>query len=766
MTRSRILVVEDESIVAMDIQDRLESLGYEVPTTVATGERAIEKTETLRPDLVLMDIQLQGEMDGVQAADEIRRRFNIPIVYLTANADHPTVQRAKLTEPFGYIIKPFEERELHTAIEIALYRHQMNQKLRESEERNRALLSAIPDLMFRVSMEGVLLDYNSSGESYLLIPPSDFLGKNLLEVLPPDIAQQSLQHIVRAIETRTMQVFEYDLEKNGLIGSFEARVIAAGDNQALAIVRNITERKQADDNLREITRDLESALKAYRQVLDNSLDVICTIDEAGRFIQVSAAAKEMWGYETKELVGRMYIELVHPDDRLKTIQIATEIMSGHSTSDFENRYLHKDGSVVHLMWSSNWSETERTMFAVARDVSKIKQAEEALEQSREQLRQSQKLESVGRLAGGIAHDFNNMLTVINGYSDLTLRRLQDGDPLRRNVEEIKKSGERAANLTYQLLAFSRQQILQPVVLDLNEAIADTTKMLQRLIGEDVQLTTVLNTKSGKVKVDPGQFTQLVMNLAINARDAMPQGGKLTIETANVFLDADYARQHIEVIPGAYILLSVSDTGTGMSAETQQHVFEPFFTTKEVGKGTGLGLATVYGIIKQSGGNIWVYSEEGVGTTFKIYLPQVVKQDEAVEIKDTADELPKGTETILVVEDEDMVRSLTHQILEECGYTVLEASNGVEALSIYEKHDCHIDLLMTDVVMPQMGGRELAERFAQIYPQMCVLFTSGYTDDAVVRHGIIEAETNFIQKPFAPDGLAHKIREIMDAPRKS
>jgi CheY-like chemotaxis protein len=291
-------------------------------------------------------------------------------------------------------------------------------------------------------------------------------------------------------------------------------------------------------------------------------------------------------------------------------------------------------------------------------------------------------------------------------------------------------------------------------------------MLGRLIGEDIQLITILNHKAGLVKVDPGQLSQIIMNLAVNARDAMPQGGKLTIETDNVTLDEEYARHHISVIPGEYVLMSVSDTGAGMDADTQRHIFEPFFTTKEVGQGTGLGLATVYGIVKQSGGNIWVYSEEGVGTTFKTYFPRVMEQRVVEDTTNNSEELSKGTETILLVEDEEMVRSLTHQILEECGYTVLEAHNGVEALSICVEHNCQIDLLMTDVVMPQMGGREVAEKLAHKYPQMKILFTSGYTDDAVVRHGVIEAGTNFIQKPFALDALAHKVREILDAPRGS
>ncbi len=659
--------------------------------------------------------------------------------------------------------------------------------------------------------------------------------------------------------------------------------LAPAIDREMQEAKNRKARQQAEMALTKLSGDLELAVQDYRRVLDNSLDVICQFNEAGQFIQVSAAAKKVWGYEPKELIGRNSIEFVYPADQDKSAQAAIHIMSGQSTSTFENRYLHKDGFVAHMMWSANWSSGDKTMFCVARDISQIKQAEGALKESEakyrsliesspaivylaqprlpyapvyvspniaafgytpeewvshpdmwisliheddrelvlrvteeamkqgletdleyriiardgdiywlhdkgrfitdwqgnrtgwqgvmldvtktkdleEQLRQSQKLESVGRLVGGIAHDFNNMLTTIIGYSDLTLMSMKVGDPFRGNIEEVKKAGERSAALTYQLLAFSRQQILQPEVVFYNRIIADTNLMLERLIGEDIQLITILNPKAGLVKVDPGQLSQIILNLAVNARDAMPQGGKLTFETDNITLNEEYARHHVGVIPGEYVLLAVSDTGTGMNKETQRHIFEPFFTTKDVGKGTGLGLATVYGIVKQSGGNIWVYSEVGVGTTFKIYLPRIIKQAESIELKETSDELLLGTETILLVEDEEMVRTLTRQILKMCGYTVLEARNGRDALLIYKIHAGIIDLLMTDVVMPEMGGRELSERLEQIYPQLPILFTSGYTDDAIVRHGVIAAATNFIQKPFTTTTLARKVRRILD-----
>jgi PAS domain S-box-containing protein len=387
-----------------------------------------------------------------------------------------------------------------------------------------------------------------------------------------------------------------------------------------------------------------------------------------------------------------------------------------------------------------------------------------LEQERhnaEMLRQAQKLESIGRLAGGIAHDFNNMLTAINGYSGMILRQLAQDDPLRPKVEEIKKAGDRSASLTHQLLAFSRRQILKPKVLDINEVLIDTSKMLQRLIGEDIQLNILPNPRIGRVEVDPGQLTQVIMNLAVNARDAMPDGGSLIIETSNVELDEKYAALHVPTKPGSYVMLAVTDTGSGMDNETMKQIFEPFYTTKEVGKGTGLGLSTVYGIVKQSGGYIWVYSELGKGTTFKIYFPRLDEEVKEDKSNSTFENAPFGNETILLVEDEESVLNFARETLETCGYKVIEARNGAEALSVYKKSASKIDLLITDVVMPKMGGRKLAEKITRMNPQIPQLFMSGYTDDTIIRQGMITEDMTFIQKPFTFEMLAHKVRELLD-----
>ncbi len=394
-----------------------------------------------------------------------------------------------------------------------------------------------------------------------------------------------------------------------------------------------------------------------------------------------------------------------------------------------------------------------------------KSAEVAAQALEAQLRQAQKMEAVGRLAGGVAHDFNNMLSVILSYSDLILTDLEDSDPVAADVEEIRKAGSRASDLTRQLLMFSRQQVVEPRVLLLNDVLASMDKMLRRLVGEDVQLTFMPSAELGRVRVDPGSIEQVVMNLAVNARDAMPAGGKLTVETANVVLDDEYVKSHIGAKPGAYVMLSVTDTGTGMDKATQARIFEPFFTTKEKGKGTGLGLSTVFGIVQQSEGSVWVYSEVGVGTTFKIYLPRV--DAAAEELRPQRSTALKGTETIVLAEDEDQVRDVARGILRRYGYTVLEARNAGEALLLVEQHQGPIHLLLTDVVMPGMSGPQLAQRLAKIRPDMKVLFMSGYTDDSAVRHRVIESDFAYLQKPITVDTLTRKVRAVLDdGPPKS
>jgi hypothetical protein len=405
------------------------------------------------------------------------------------------------------------------------------------------------------------------------------------------------------------------------------------------------------------------------------------------------------------------------------------------------------------------------IYTTFEDITERKRAERERARLEADLQQAQKMESVGRLAGGVAHDFNNLLTVINGHSDLMLGRLNEGDPLRNSLAEIRKAGGRAADLTRQLLAFSRKQIVEPEPVDLNHLVAETRDMLERLAGEDIELVTALAPGLGPVMADPGQLHQVLLNLVVNAKDAMPGGGSLTIETANVDLDQGYAAAHFEIPPGPYVLLTVSDTGTGMDEETREHIFEPFFTTKGVGKGTGLGLSTVYGIVRQCEGWIWVYSEPGQGATFKIYLPRV-EQTPAAAAPPPAPGPLRGTETVLVVEDQEDVRRLTVEILKNYGYRVLEAALGGDALLLAEQHPGPIHLLLTDVAMPRMTGKELAGRLEPLRPRMRVLYMSGYTENVIAQRGTLDPGVAYIPKPFTPEALALKVREVLGPPQSA
>jgi len=511
---------------------------------------------------------------------------------------------------------------------------------------------------------------------------------------------------------------------------------------------------------------LSQSEERYRDYFENAKDAIYVHDLTGRYIMVNKAGEELIGYSRAEIL-QMRISDVVPRNGLDHIHARLkEKLADHSLTIYEVEAIRKDGSRVPIEVSSRLIYENGVPVAVqgsARDITERKRSEEALRASQLQLQQSQKLEAIGQLAGGVAHDFNNMLTAIIGYTDLSLRRVGLENPIRRNLEETKKAAERAASLVRQLLAFSRKQILEPKVLDLNDVVKDMHKMLTRLIGENIKLATRLETDLGSVKADPCQVEQIIVNLVVNARDAMPRGGRVTIETANVALDDQFAvKKHVSVKPGEYVMLAVSDTGSGMDQETQARIFEPFFTTKEVGKGTGLGLSTVYGIVKQSGGNIWVYSEEGLGTVFKVYLPRIDDATASTIARQSQEtSAPRGTETILLVEDEDVVRGLTRKILMQAGYNVLDAKGGDEAIRLCHAHAGPIDLLLTDVVMPEVSGKEVADRLLELRPSIRVLYMSGYTDEAIVQHGVLDANVKFIQKPFTWVGLTRKVREVLN-----
>ncbi|MFA6448115.1 MAG: response regulator [bacterium] len=486
-----------------------------------------------------------------------------------------------------------------------------------------------------------------------------------------------------------------------------------------------------------------------------------------RFVIFNRAGEELLGYGRKDLLGKNNLDLFPPEQAAHFMAKDREVLDGEAEMlDIPEEPILTAGKGQRLLHTRKVcirgaDGVSKFLLGISEDITDRKKAEEDLRKSEEQLRQSQKMEAVGRLAGGIAHDFNNMLSVINGYAGMAIDALRPGDPLLEDMKEILKAGERSADLTRQLLAFSRRQALVPEILDINDTIAGIEQMLRRLIGEDIDFIACLAGDLGKVKADPGQIEQVVLNLAVNARDAMPMGGKLTIETANVELDGAYAEEHPEVAPGQYVALSVSDTGCGMDKATKENIFEPFFTTKEKGKGTGLGLSTVYGIVNQSGGHIWVYSEPGEGTTFKIYLRRELSIAETAVREKRKFTTTTGTETILVVEDEPGVLSLTKRALEASGYKVHTAANGGEALLICEREGDSIHLIITDMVMPEMSGSELAERLAKICPHIKALYMSGYTENAIVHNGILDQNIHFISKPFSLQDLTAKVREALD-----
>jgi PAS domain S-box-containing protein len=574
---------------------------------------------------------------------------------------------------------------------------------------------------------------------------------------------RSMMSIPLILKNQVMGILHFRSNKPNAYSETDVRLAERVSSQiagAIANARLWAERTEAEEALRK-------SKEKFQKLFDEAPVGYMELDSQGRITHVNHTELDLLGYSAEEMLGLPVWNFIAEEETARqsvTAKLAGAIPPGRG---FERTFRRKDGTILPFLIEETFiRDAEGNVKGINtthQDITERKRALKEMADLQEQLRQSQKMEAVGRLAGGIAHDFNNLLTAIKGFADLSLLDLREDNPVWANLKEIEKASERAADLIRHLLAFSRRQILETKVLDLNSLLLNLEKLLHRIVGEDVELISVLTQDLGRVRVDPGQVEQVVMNLAVNARDAMPSGGKLTIETGNVELDEAYSHSHIAVTPGRYVELSVSDTGVGMSREVKEKIFEPFFTTKEKGKGTGLGLSTVYGIVKQSGGNIWVYSEPGQGATFKIYLPRVEEElDGVVQLRRDACSFPKGSETILLVEDEASVRDLAFRLLNQQGYTVWEAANGEEALQIVHEHAGEtIHLLLTDVVMPQMGGKDLAERLKISMPELKVLFTSGYTDDAIVHHGVLAPGINFLQKPFSLGTLTQKVREVLD-----
>jgi len=648
---------------------------------------------------------------------------------------------------------------LVTCEDITEHMH-FDEALRESEERYRTLFEGSRDAVYITTLEGRFINFN---QAFL-----DLFGYSKEQLM---VLQAQDSYVFPSDRYR----FQKEIERNGFVRDYEVRLrkqngkemdclltasVRRGDDGTIlgyqGIIRDITERRLIEEAL----RDSETR---YRAIFENTGTAMLIIEEDTAVSIANAETEKILGYPIDEIKGKSWAEFIAKEDleRMMEYHHLRRIDPTVAPKGYESRLINNKGEMKDIFITVSVIPRTNKTVASLLDITDRKRAEREMKALEEQLRQSQKMEAIGRLAGGIAHDFNNILTIIQGYCQLSLYELKGDHPLRENIEGIKKSTDRAAGLIRKILAFSRRQVMEMRVLDLNTVLMDLDKLLRRIIGEDIDLVTVLTEDLGRVKVDPGQIEQVILNLAVNAKDAMPNGGKLTIETANAELDDVYARSHVSVAPGHHVMLSVSDTGVGMSPEVKERIFEPFYTTKEKGKGTGLGLSTVYGIVKQSGGNIWVYSELGQGTTFKIYLPRAEATPEEITEKVAKEEPPRGSETILVVEDEEELRKLAVQFLQKQGYRVLEATQGEEALLICEQHKEPIHLLVTDVVMPGMSGRELSERLTSLRPEIKILYMSGHTNSAIFHHGVLEPGVILLQKPFTLGGLARKVREVLD-----
>ena len=629
--------------------------------------------------------------------------------------------------------------------------------LRGWEERFQHAFDQCAIGMSLVGLDGKWLRVNPALCRIVGYSAEEMLVTDFQSITHPDELAADLSYLSQLLdgEIRSYEMEKRYVHKEGHIVWILLSVSLVHDRFSnptffFAQIQDISARKRAEEAL------LQSESR-FRSLVENTSYGVYHSTREGRFLEGNPALVSLLGYSSREeLLGVNLNTDVYrnPEDRRQLLERSQE---AGTVKGVELEWKRKDGKFITVRVSG------RAVYDQAGQLIGTEGIVENITEWREtekQLRQAQKMEAVGRLSGGIAHDFNNLLTVIKGHSDILSGLGEQCEPYRQSVEQIRKAADRAASLTRQLLAFSRMQVLQPKVFDLNTVVAEMEKMLARLIGEDIEFIFVPNKALGRTKADPGQIEQVIVNLAVKARDAMPHGGKLIIETQNVLLDGDYILRHRPMQAGEYVMLSVSDTGHGMDAETQSHIFEPFFTTKEQGKGTGLGLAMVYGIVKQSGGFVWVYSEPGLGATFKIYLPRVYEAAKTAAPTRMEVAAAGGTETLLLVEDEEDVRRLMSEFLRNNGYTVLQATNGAEALQIAERHDGAIDLLVTDVVMPKMGGWELAKRLVGSRPQVKVLYLSGYSEYFAAPVDSKSWSDAFLQKPFSMEQLAKKIREAL------
>ena len=904
MKASSILIVEDEFVIAKDIETSLENMGYIVCAIVPSGEEAIAKAEKEKPDLVLMDIILKGAIDGIEAARQIWSQLNIPIVYLTAYADENTLERAKITEPYGYIIKPFNDKELNTAIQIALYKHKMEKKLKESEEQYKFLTENMADIVWTLDLNLQTTYVSPSIKKVLGFTPEERNQHSIEEAVTPESLQEIQKRFMEELQRDKEDGAELDrsviieveyYRKDGSTVWMENRVQAIRDSKnaivgMMGVSRDITERKKAEATIRK-------SEEKYRSLFENAPIGIAIVDKERNILDFNDAMLRLHGYsqEDRLAIGRTSEYYYNPEDREKVaaqllkngfaneldvkfkrkdgtpydallsmqpIEIggktlwhamiqdvsehkrseevlreseekfkllaehsadiiykinleseqytyaspSVETLFGYSPEEIlslkakdtltaesygkqreklinavaggrrspeimEIEVVHKDGHILPVEIHAKFISDERgnpvEILGVARDITERKQAEEERERLEAQLQQASKMEAIGTLAGGIAHDFNNLLMAMQGNASLVLMDKDSSHPDYERLKNIEEYIRDAANLTKQLLGFARGGKYEVRPTNLNTLLQKTSKMFGRT-KKEITIHQKYQEDLWTVEADPGQIEQVLLNLYVNAWQAMPgDGGELYLETQNTIIDEHYSKPY-DVKPGKYVKISITDTGSGMDEATRKRIFDPFFTTKEMGRGTGLGLASVYGIVKSHGGFIDVYSEKGHGTIFKIHLPAIEADSIAPVVEpDKAIEMARGKETILLVDDEDMIIEVEAELLQEMGYHVLIAKSGREAIEIVSKAhspgpaSSAPDLVILDMIMPEMSGRETYDRLKEISPGIRVLLSSGYSVDGQATEILDRGCNGFIQKPFKVKELSQKLREILD-----
>ena len=759
----RILILEDVPMDAELVEYELERARIPfVALRVDSRDSFLRELDTFRPDVILSDYTLP-RFDGMTALSLARQRApSIPFLIVTGSVNEETAVGCMKAGATDYLLKSNLAR-IGPAIQAALERERAREErvraelaLAASERRFRSLVQNSSDLVTILAPDSTILYASDSAERIVGYSAGDLVGTTLLDYLEASDTEV-VRGLLHSSNGKSSGPVEFSIRRaDGSPVWLEA--IATNlltDPTIRGIVlnaRDVSERKRADRALRE-------SEERYRDLFDNASDLVCMAAPDGALLYVNKAWQVGTGYSEDEIARMQLLDIVHSENRAHFSEVLRRVLGGERLDHVELVLVPKAGAPITV--EGNLSCTFKdgrpsVVRGIYRDVTERKRVEE-------QLRRAERMQAAGKLAGGVAHEVNNMMTGVIGFSEFVLRSFESDDPRRADIEEVIRAGTRAADVTRQLLAFTRQQFLRPQVVEINAVVTEMEKMLRHSLGEDKRLHLRLGAEAGQIRADRGQLEQVLINLVLNARDAVDGHGLVTIETGMATWDQTYADRHEGVaIPlGRYVMLAVSDTGCGMDSEVQARIFEPFFTTKPIGQGTGLGLSTVYGIIKQSGGFIWVYSEVDQGSVFKVYLPEAIASSvtESPSALSTAPQ--RGSETILVIEDEDVVRNLASRGLADHGYLVVQAQNGAEALRYVQEHPGTVDLVISDVVMPEMGGREFGQHLALFEPELPVLYMSGYTGEDVVQRGLLDLGAPFQQKPFTPRTLAAKVRAMLD-----